>query len=90
MKQHNFRSLPSQPPHHTAVSCSYAQSQMRQEFSKLEAAAEDGAADAAAGGAALGADLSLKPGQTIRINLSSVSGVAGLQVVLYKCWQYMP
>jgi hypothetical protein len=44
---------------------------MREEFSKLEAAGEDGASDAAAAGAV---DLSLKPGQTIRINLSSVSG----------------
>jgi hypothetical protein len=49
---------------------------MREEFSKLETAAGDGA-DAAAGAAgaaaAGGLDLSLKPGQTIRINLSSVS-----------------
>jgi hypothetical protein len=50
---------------------------MREEFSKLEAAGDGSAGDAAdsaaAGAAAGGLDLSLKPGQTIRINLSSVS-----------------
>jgi hypothetical protein len=55
---------------------------MRDEFSKLEAAGNSGASDAAAGGVAGAADLSLKPGQTIRINLSSVSGVGGFTMGL--------
>jgi hypothetical protein len=59
---------------------------MREEFSKLEAAGQDGAPDAAAGGMAGAADLSLKPGQTIRINLSSVSGVWSCEVGLASVW----